>query len=140
MIEPIPEVLSLQLASVPDRTLFDEVRRRGYVALPQGAWEGMCEQYQAEIDDFRAREEAEAGKRALMVDARPVLQELGHLASVDLPETARFAGRLLSENAELSARARRAEFEASALAAAVVREELPETRYESDYNEDMNDD
>ena len=119
MIEPIPEVLSLQLASVPDRTLFDEVRRRGYVALPQGAWEGMCEQYQAEIDDFRAREEAEAGRRALMVDARPVLQELGHLASVDLPETAEVRGSVAVGERGASARARRAEIEASALAAAV---------------------
>ena len=140
-VPSVPEVdplLEVSLASVPDRALWGEVRRRGFVCLPSGAWEGMCAEYEAQLAAVKAHAPTPAEWMAAhnLVDGTEVVKELGEYAGRHFPAAVAEICELSGEIGELRTRADRAETEASLLASAVITEELPETRYLTDDNED----
>jgi len=124
----VPEVpatdplLELSLASVSDRALCDELRRRGFAVICAGAWEGMCASYQAEIERLKAHRPTPAEWMAAndMVDATELVGELAEYASVHLPAAVACVADLGRENDGLRSQLDRVENEASVMAQVIL--------------------
>jgi len=116
-----------RLSEVPDRDLFAELRRRGWVAIPEGSWEAHVGELEAKLAASQSPEEWMAAND--MVDATEIVGELREYAGVHYPAAVEQICDLHVEVRELRTRVAAAEREAWRLAAVIVGEELPETNY-----------
>jgi len=121
---------TLNLSAVPLRSLLQEMKRRDWQPLPEGAFERIVGELEARAEKAEAALAgvlaAAAERQSRLVDATAEVRELGRLAGVELPKTAKYAMELLDENTELRSRVDRAEADATRLAHALIGGEVAE--------------
>jgi len=127
-IDPVPgdAHAAVDLSAVLLPTLLQELKRRGFDAIPTGVWENTVGELEARIAKFEAVLVAEAERQRGLVDGTELVRELAHLAGTELPKAVGVALELMGENAELQSRADRAETDATRLAHALIGGEVAE--------------
>jgi hypothetical protein len=151
-VDPYRDSSPASLSTVSLRELTAELKRRGYQALPLGAFESIvgeleerAEKAETALADARARlekiEDVADGITAseltviTVEEFRELFDEISKVASVDYPAAVEQITELTRKNRELYHRATRAEQELELAARAIVHDAFPETTFETEDHE-----
>ena len=137
-LEPeIDPLLEVSLASVPDRALWGEVRRRGFAILPAGVWESTVGDLEAELAAVKAHVPTPAEWMAAhhLVDGTEVVKELGEYAGTHFPAAVAEICELGRENNGLRSQLDRVENEASVMAQVILAGGVPPNNDTEDHDD-----